>query len=150
LKQLYKKDAAPRGCDAFSLVASSAEINDYVFLCLLSHLEFVHTADEVAEGADQHLRFLYDVDVYKHSLWRAMSIIPLLSAAPAKTPMAAMAMMVLNDAALEPIAELMKLTAPLLTPTTRSKMASTMRKTTIPIKIVSILLFDLFVVYVDC
>ena len=67
-----------------------------------------------------------------------MSIIPLLSVAPIKIPRAAMAIMVLNDAALAPIAEFMKFTASLLTPTTKSNMASRKRNTTIPKNIVSI------------
>ena len=51
----------------------------------------------------------------------AMSIMPLLMVAPQKIPMAAIIMMVLNLAALAPMAELRKLTASLLTPTHRSK-----------------------------
>ena len=62
---------------------------------------------------------------------RATSIMPLLIAAPAKTPIAAMVTMVRNFATLAPMAEFRKLTASLLTPTTRSKTARTMRKTTI-------------------
>ena len=62
---------------------------------------------------------------------RAMSIIPLLRAQPAKTPMPAMKRSVLNFAAREPIAELRKFTASLLTPTQRSKAASKNKKTTI-------------------
>ena len=48
-----------------------------------------------------------------------------------KIPKAAMAMMVLNDAALAPMAEFIKFTASLLTPTTKSNMASRKRNTTI-------------------
>ncbi len=57
---------------------------------------------------------------------------------PMKIPKAAMAMMVLNDAALAPMAEFIKFTASLLTPTTKSNMASRKRNTTIPKNIVSI------------
>ena len=59
-----------------------------------------------------------------------MSIIPLLIAAPMNTPAEAMMMIVRNGATLVPMAELRKLTASLLTPTDRSKMASRNRKTT--------------------
>jgi hypothetical protein len=45
-------------------------------------------------------------------------------AAPMKTPTEAMIIMTLNDAAFEPMAELRKFTASLLTPTERSKIAS--------------------------
>ena len=41
--------------------------------------------------------------------WRAISIIPLLMAAPANTPTEAIIMIVLNLAALAPIAELRKI-----------------------------------------
>ena len=58
----------------------------------------------------------------------AMSIIPLESEAPTKMPIAAITIMTLKDAAFEPIAEFMKLTASLLTPTDRSNTASTKRK----------------------
>ena len=75
--------------------------------------------------------------------WRATSIIPLDRAAPAKTPVAATAMIVLKRAAFAPMAELMKLTASLLTPTTRSNMASTHRNTMIPPKINCVILFRL-------
>ena len=61
-----------------------------------------------------------------------MSIIPLLMVAPQKIPIAAMIMMVLNVAALAPIAELRKFTASLLTPTQRSNTASINRKMTSP------------------
>ena len=63
---------------------------------------------------------------------RAMSIMPLLIVAPMKTPMAATIMMTLNEAVLAPTAELRKFTASLLTPTIKSKMASTKRKMTNP------------------
>ncbi len=63
--------------------------------------------------------------------WRATSIIPLLMDAPTKTPTAATAIITRYRATLEPIAELMKLTASLLTPTVRSNTASTMRNNTI-------------------
>ena len=62
----------------------------------------------------------------------AMSIMPLLMTAPKNTPMAAIMMMVRNFATLEPMAELRKLTASLLTPTQRSDTASTNRKITNP------------------
>ena len=62
----------------------------------------------------------------------AMSIMPLLRIAPQKTPIAATMMMVRNRAALEPIAELRKLTASLLTPTHRSEIARMNRKITKP------------------
>lgn len=56
---------------------------------------------------------------------RAISIIPLLNEAPTKTPIAAIMRMVRREAALLPTAEFKKFTASLLTPTTKSKMAST-------------------------
>ena len=59
-----------------------------------------------------------------------MSIIPLDRAAPINTPIPAMNSMVLNDAAFAPTADCRKLTASLLTPTTRSKTARTTRKMT--------------------
>ena len=59
---------------------------------------------------------------------RAMSIIPLDREAPMNIPIPAMKRMVLNEAALAPTAEFKKLTASLLTPTIRSKTASTKRK----------------------
>ena len=69
---------------------------------------------------------------------RAMSIIPLLIAAPINTPIAAIVMIVRKEAALAPIAEFKKLTASLLTPTERSKIANKKRKITIPKKTISI------------
>ena len=68
----------------------------------------------------------------------AISIIPLLIAAPAKTPIDAMIIIVLKLATLAPTAELIKFTASLLTPTKRSKMARRMRNITIPKNIVLI------------
>ena len=62
--------------------------------------------------------------------WRAMSIMPLLIVAPKNTPMAATVTMVRNLAALEPMAEFIKLTASLLTPTHRSDAASTKSRIT--------------------
>ena len=62
----------------------------------------------------------------------AMSIIPLLMMAPKNTPIAAMIIIVRNLAAFDPIAELRKFTASLLTPTHRSDTASTKRKITNP------------------
>ena len=70
--------------------------------------------------------------------WRAISIMPLLMMAPMKTPIAATAMTVLNDAARAPIADDRKFTASLLTPAVRSKMASRNRNTTKPRKTRSI------------
>ena len=61
---------------------------------------------------------------------RATSIIPLLNAAPMKTPAAATNITCLSFAALAPTAEPIKFTASLLTPTHRSMIASTNRKTT--------------------
>ena len=48
--------------------------------------------------------------------FRATSIIPLENTAPTSTPAAAIASIILNEAAFEPMAELRKLTASLLTP----------------------------------
>ncbi len=62
--------------------------------------------------------------------WRAMSIIPLLIAAPINTPMAATIITRLKEAAREPIAEFRKFTASLLTPTDRSNTASKNKKIT--------------------
>lgn len=64
---------------------------------------------------------------------------PLLDAAPMKTPTEATIMIVLNEAALEPIAEVKKLTASLLTPTNRSNTAKIKRKMIIPKNKISIL-----------
>ena len=64
--------------------------------------------------------------------WRAMSIMPLLSTQPRNTPTEAMHTKVRNLAAREPMAEFRKLTASLLTPTQRSKVASRKRNITIP------------------
>ena len=69
---------------------------------------------------------------------RAMSIMPLLIAAPINTPIAAIVMIVRKEAALAPIAEFKKLTASLLTPTDRSKIANKKRKIAIPKKTISI------------
>ena len=63
---------------------------------------------------------------------RATSIMPLLRAAPANTPIAATVTTVLYLATLAPMAEFRKFTASLLTPTTRSNTASTIRNITIP------------------
>ena len=60
--------------------------------------------------------------------WRAMSIMPLLSVAPTNTPTEATIRMLRKRDTRAPIAELRKLTASLLTPTHRSKMASMNRK----------------------
>ena len=59
-----------------------------------------------------------------------MSIMPFESDAPTNMPIAAIAIIVLNDAAFEPMAELRKFTASLLTPTERSNTASTKMKMT--------------------
>ena len=63
--------------------------------------------------------------------WRAISIMPLLMAAPMNTPTEATARIRLNDAARDPMAEFRKFTASLLTPTERSKIASRKRKPTV-------------------
>ena len=60
--------------------------------------------------------------------WRAMSIMPLLTAAPTKTPTAATRMIRLSVVTLLPTAELRKLTASFDTPTHRSTIASEKRK----------------------
>ena len=57
---------------------------------------------------------------------------PLLITAPQKTPIAATIMIVRNLAAFDPIAELRKFTASLLTPTHRSEIARMNRKITKP------------------
>jgi hypothetical protein len=61
----------------------------------------------------------------------ATSIIPFEKAAPISTPIPAMRSIVLNGAAFEPMAELRKLTASLLTPIIRREMASMNKKPTI-------------------
>ena len=53
---------------------------------------------------------------------------PLLIAAPINTPIDATIRTLLNDAAFEPIAEFIKFTASLLTPTDRSNTASRNKK----------------------
>lgn len=55
--------------------------------------------------------------------FRATSIIPLENVEPNKMPMLATMKMVRNEATFDPIAELRKLTASLLTPTIKSTMA---------------------------
>ena len=55
----------------------------------------------------------------------AISIIPLEKIAPTRTPRLATIIVVLNDTALDPIAEFKKLTASLLTPTIKSIIART-------------------------
>ncbi len=70
--------------------------------------------------------------------FRATSIIPLENTAPTATPTLATIMMVLNEMALDPIAEFKKLTASLLTPTTKSAIANTARATIINKYILSI------------
>ena len=60
----------------------------------------------------------------------ATSIIPLEKTAPTATPTLATIIIVLNEMAFEPIAEFKKLTASLLTPTTRSDAARMNNKTT--------------------
>ena len=63
--------------------------------------------------------------------FRATSIIPFENTAPTRTPAAAMARIILKGAAFEPMAELRKFTASLLTPTIRSEIASRKRTATI-------------------
>ena len=55
--------------------------------------------------------------------FRATSIIPLENMAPTATPILATIIIVLNEIALEPIAEFKKFTASLLTPTIKSAIA---------------------------
>lgn len=62
---------------------------------------------------------------------RATSIIPLENNAPKAIPKLANIIMVLKEMAFEPIAELRKLTASLLTPTIKSPTARILRRTTI-------------------
>jgi hypothetical protein len=61
----------------------------------------------------------------------AISIIPLENNAPTKTPKLATIIMVRKETALDPIAEFKKFTASLLTPTTRSVIASIPKTTSI-------------------
>ena len=68
---------------------------------------------------------------------------PLLMAAPMKTPIEATISIRLKGAAFEPIAELRKLTASLLTPTDKSNIASRKRKTTTHRNSISIAYFVL-------
>jgi len=63
--------------------------------------------------------------------FRATSIIPLEKIAPKAIPMLATIIMVLKETAFEPIAEFKKLTASLLTPTTKSAIAKTPKATII-------------------
>ena len=79
--------------------------------------------------------------------WRAISIMPLLIAAPRNTPMEATRIMRLKEAALVPMAELRKFTASLLTPTDRSKTASKNRKMIIHKNRISIVLKNLIVTF---
>ena len=58
---------------------------------------------------------------------RATSIMPLEKTAPTATPILATIMMVLNEIALEPMAEFKKFTASLLTPTIKSATANRAR-----------------------
>jgi hypothetical protein len=62
--------------------------------------------------------------------FRATSIIPLDDMAPNAIPTLATIIMVLNEIAFDPMAEFKKLTASLLTPTTKSVMAKMPRATT--------------------
>ena len=71
--------------------------------------------------------------------WRAMSIMPSLITAPQNTPTAATVTIVRNRATFEPMAELRKLTASLLTPTQRSNAARIKRNAIIPKYIHSII-----------
>ncbi|GGD20159.1 hypothetical protein GCM10011368_22580 [Hyunsoonleella pacifica] len=59
----------------------------------------------------------------------ATSIIPLEVSAPTATPKLATIMMVLNETAFDPIAELRKFTASLLTPTIKSAIAKNAKAT---------------------
>lgn len=60
---------------------------------------------------------------------RAISIIPLLVVAPRNIPIPTTSMMVFTVNTFAPIAEFRKLTASLLTPTMRSKIARPIRNT---------------------
>jgi len=62
--------------------------------------------------------------------FRATSIMPLEKVAPTTIPRAAIIIITRSGATFEPIAEFRKLTASLLTPTTRSEIASANRTTT--------------------
>ena len=64
---------------------------------------------------------------------RAISIIPLENNAPTATPKLATIIVVLKEMAFEPMAEFRKLTASLLTPTTKSSMAKIAKTTNITI-----------------
>ena len=59
---------------------------------------------------------------------RLVNSVPGNIEAPTKMPIAAITIITLKDAAFDPIAEFIKLTASLLTPTDRSNTASTKRK----------------------
>ena len=72
--------------------------------------------------------------------FRATSIIPLEKIAPKAIPRLATIIMVLNEMAFEPIAEFKKLTASLLTPTTKSATAKAAKAIIINKKILSIAL----------
>jgi len=73
-----------------------------------------------------------------------MSIIPLLIAAPIKTPVDAIIRTFLKDAALDPIAEFRKLTASLLTPTDKSKIANMNKKIITQRKSISIVSLTIY------
>ncbi len=77
--------------------------------------------------------------------WRAISIMPLLIAAPINTPIEATMIMRLKEAAFVPIAELRKFTASLLTPTDRSNTASRNRNTTTQRNNISIIMLFILV-----
>lgn len=68
---------------------------------------------------------------------RAISIMPLEKVEPSSTPMLATTMMTLKLAIREPMAELRKLTASLLTPTNRSTAARMARNTSMSRKMLS-------------
>ena len=74
----------------------------------------------------------------------AISIIPLLIAAPMNTPMDATIRILFSDAAFDPIAEFRKFTASLLTPTDRSNTASRKRKITTQRNSISIRFINYF------
>ena len=82
------------------------------------------TTSVTITATKMHIRLLKLKTSGRKMPWRAMSIMPLLMVAPQNTPHAAMKSIILNFKALEPMAEFRKLTASLLTPTTKSKMAS--------------------------
>jgi hypothetical protein len=77
----------------------------------------------------------------------ATSIMPLEKMAPIATPRLATMVMVLNEMAFDPIAEFKKLTASLLTPTTKSAIANTARAMIINKYIFSIIQIEIVCKY---